>query len=103
VLVTASMAALAYLLLPVTGLIAYFNSSSARVRFHGLQAITLGALWPLAIYGASSISARAGLIAWAAGALVWLGFMVPAALGLDPRIPLAGAYLRRAAEAPPGE
>jgi uncharacterized membrane protein len=95
------MAALAYLLLPVTGLLAYFNSASARVRFHGLQAVLLGLLWPLAIYGFSALSASAGLVAWAGGAVVWLVLMLSAAAGRDLGIPLVGRYLRRAAEQGP--
>jgi uncharacterized membrane protein len=95
------MAALAYLLLPVTGLLAYFNSASVRVRFHGLQAVLLGLIWPLAIYGFSALSAGAGLVAWAGGAVVWLGLMLTTAAGLDPRLPLVGPYLRRAAAQAP--
>jgi uncharacterized membrane protein len=95
------MAALAYLLLPVTGLIAYFNSGSARVRFHGLQAVLLGLIWPLVIYGFSALSAGAGLVAWAGGAAVWLVLMLSTAAGLDFGIPLVGRYLRRAAEQSP--
>jgi uncharacterized membrane protein len=95
------MAALAYLLLPVTGLFAYFGSASPRVRFHGLQAILLGLLWPAGLYGASAVSAAATRAAWAAGALVWLGLMFTTAAGLDPRIPVVGRWLRRAAAQAP--
>jgi uncharacterized membrane protein len=95
------MAALAYLLLPVTGLLAYFNSASASVRFHGLQAVFLGLLWPLAIYGFSALSESAGLVAWAGGAVAWLVLMVSTAVGLDLGIPIVGRYLRRAAEQDP--
>jgi uncharacterized membrane protein len=98
---TRAMAALAYLLLPVTGVIAYFNSSSARVRFHGLQAIALGALWPLAIYAGSALSSSAGMAAWVAGALVWLAVMISAAFGFDVRLPGLGGYLWRAAQTGP--
>jgi len=95
------MASLAYLLLPVTGLFAYFGSASPRVRFHGLQAVLIGALWPAAIYAGSALSRSAALAAWAAGAAVWLGLMVTTAAGLDLRLPLVGAYLQQAARQGP--
>ncbi|MEA2446774.1 MAG: hypothetical protein QOK47_411, partial [Actinomycetota bacterium] len=44
------MAALAYLLPPVTGLIAFLFAIDPRLRFHGLQSVALGAVWPVAIY-----------------------------------------------------
>jgi uncharacterized membrane protein len=91
------MAALAYLLLPITGLLAYFRSASPRVRFHGLQAVLVGFLWPAAIYAGSALSATAARAAWAAGAAVWLVLMLTTAAGFDLRVPLAGRYLRRAA------
>jgi uncharacterized membrane protein len=98
---TLMTAGLAYLLLPVTGLIALFKGRSARTRFHGLQAIALGALWPLALLGASAISAGASKAVFALGALVWIGFMVLAGVGANPSLPLLGAPLRRAAEPDP--
>ena len=45
------MPGLAYVLLPLSGMLAYFNGTSVRMRFHGLQAIALGALWPAACMG----------------------------------------------------
>jgi len=96
------MAALAYLLLPVTGMIAYFTSGSPRVRWHGLQAVLIGILWPVAIYGFSALSPGAGLVAWAGGGALWLGLMISAAAGFDLSIPVVGRYLRRAAEQGPG-
>jgi uncharacterized membrane protein len=95
------MAGVAYLLLPISGAIAYFTASDARTRFHGLQAILLGLLWPLALIVCSQITPGATQLAAAAGAIVWLTFMVLSALGLDPRIPLAGKLLRRLAEGDP--
>lgn len=95
------MAALAYLLLPVSGLAAYLLSKTARVRMHGLQAITVGAAWPAAIYAGSAVSAVATRIAFAAGALIWLALLVATALGKDPRLPLIGRFLERAAAEPP--
>jgi uncharacterized membrane protein len=91
------MAALAYLLLPISGLFAYFGSASPRVRFHGLQAVLVGFLWPAAIYAGSALSQTAALMAWVGGAAVWLGLMLTTAAGLDLRIPVVGRYLRRAA------
>ena len=95
------MAAFAYVLLPVSGLVAYFNGSDARIRWHGLQAIALGLLWPVALYGASAFSTRAAQMVWFIGAIVWLAFMVLAAVGRDVSLPFLGKLLRRAATASP--
>jgi uncharacterized membrane protein len=95
------MAALAYVLLPISGLLAYFNGSTARMRWHGLQAIAIGTLWPAALYAASAISTRASQVVWAAGAIGWLVMMVLAGAGKDARIPIIGRVLQRlAAESP---
>jgi uncharacterized membrane protein len=91
------MAALAYVLLPVSGLIAYFNGSNARIRWHGLQAITIGVLWPAALYAASSFSVRAVQLVWALGAATWLAVMLAAAFGKDVCLPLLGKFLQKAA------
>jgi uncharacterized membrane protein len=97
------MAALAYLFLPITGLIAYFAGRTARVRMHGLQAVVLGIVWPAALYGCSEVSVGAAQAAWAAGGVVWLALMIPAAFGKDVRIPGLGRTLERAARASPRE
>jgi uncharacterized membrane protein len=93
------MAGLAYLLLPVTGLIAYFTGGNARSRFHGLQAIAIGLLWPVLLYGASFIAARLTQLVFGAGVLVWLIFLVGALIGRDPKIPVLWNALRRLAVA----
>jgi uncharacterized membrane protein len=77
------MAALAYVLLPVSGLLAYFNGASPRMRFHGLQAILLGLLWPAALYGGSAVSPIATRAVAAGGWVLWIGLMTTAALGKD--------------------
>ncbi|MDQ3964310.1 MAG: hypothetical protein M3277_10430 [Actinomycetota bacterium] len=87
------MAALAYLLLPVTGAFAFLLSRSPRTRTHGLQAIVLGTLWPLALYGASALAAVLTRVVAAAGVLVWLAFLVLTALGRDPKLPFLGGRL----------
>jgi uncharacterized membrane protein len=91
------MPALAYVLLPVSGMLAYFNGTSARMRFHGLQAIVLGALWPAALYGGSAISPTATRAVAVVGAALWLLLMVTAALGRD----LGPRVLKRWAEESP--
>jgi len=91
------VAALSYLLLPITGLFAYFGSASPRVRFHGLQAVLVGFLWPAAIYAGSALSQTAALVAWVGGAAVWLALMLTTAAGLDLRLPVVGTYLKQAA------
>ena len=95
------MAALAYILLPVSGVIAYFMGRTARMRLHGLQAVVLGAMWPAALYAGSAVSARVTQITWALGALVWLVLMGAAAFGRDLRLPLVGPTLQRVAAASP--
>jgi uncharacterized membrane protein len=95
------MAALAYLLLPVSGLTVYLLSEQPRARTHGLQAITLGALWPAAIFAGSAISPTATRVAFAAGGVTWLVMLVGTALGGNPRLPLIGRFLERAAAEPP--
>jgi uncharacterized membrane protein len=95
------MAALAYALLPVTGLAAYLLSSSARVRLHGLQAVTLGLVWPAALYACAALSRTATQIAFFVGAVVWLVLLVSTAFGKDVHIPLLGRWLARAAANPP--
>lgn len=95
------MAALAYVLLPVSGLVAYLKGASQRLRFHGLQAIFIGLIWPLALYACTYLSPGATQACFAVGGVVWLGFLAAAAFGADPRIPLVGAALQRAALADP--
>lgn len=95
------MSGLAYVALPVSGLIAYLLGSDERKRFHGLQAIALGLLWPLALYAASAASPQATRIVFLAGAAVWLLFTVLAAAGRDPRLPFLGRFLRRVAAGDP--
>lgn len=95
------MAALAYLLLPVSGLAAYLKGRSPRVRFHGLQAIALGLVWPAALYGCTFWTPGATQVCAAAGAAVWLGFLAATAFGSNPRLPVAGKFLQRAAREDP--
>jgi uncharacterized membrane protein len=91
------MPALAYVLLPVSGMLAYFNGASARMRFHGLQAILLGALWPAALYGASAVSPTVTRTVAVVGLALWLLLMITAALGRD----LGPRVLKRWAEESP--
>lgn len=81
------VAALSYLLLPVTGLLAFALSHRERVRFHGFQAIAIGTLWGLALYGASAIGRAVTVVVFLSGAVVWLVFLVATAAGRDPRLP----------------
>ncbi|MGH2756961.1 MAG: hypothetical protein ACRDI3_04150 [Actinomycetota bacterium] len=87
------MAALAYLLLPFTGLCAFALSHRPRVRFHGLQAIVIGGLWALLLYAASALSEAITLAVFWLGTIVWLGFLVATALGRDPRLPGIGTVM----------
>ena len=87
------MAALAYALLPVTGLVAYLTGRDPRSRAHGLQAIVIGLLWPLSLYVAALGPSVAVQIVFGLWAVVWLGFLVATALGRDPRLPVVGSFL----------
>lgn len=91
------MAALAYLALPVTGMLAYFSGRTPRTRWHGLQAIVIGALWPALLYVASALDDSLVLPVALAGAVVWLSFLAGAAIGKDPSLPWLGRRLRELA------
>ena len=93
------MAALAYLVLPVTGLVAYFSGRTPRARWHGLQAIVIGALWPALLYAAASLNDSLVLPVAIGGAAVWLLFLAGAAIGRDPSLPWLGRKLRELATA----
>lgn len=94
------MAGLAYLLLPISGALAYFNGKLPRTRFHGIQAVILGILWPAALYGASVIGPDVTFIVAIAGALVWVTLMLVALFGRDLRFPFIGKALERLAAEP---
>jgi uncharacterized membrane protein len=96
------MAALAYVLLPLSGLVAYAVGTSPRIRLHGLQAIALGAAWPAALFVASWISQWVTWVVFAVGALTWISLIVLTAAGRDPGLPGLKRLLRRAAALPPG-
>ena len=91
------MAAFAYLALPVTGLLAYFSGRTPRARWHGLQAIVIGALWPSFLYLAAAVRESLVLPVAFGGAAVWLRFLAGAAAGKDPSIPWLGPKLRELA------
>jgi uncharacterized membrane protein len=95
------MAALAYLLPPLTGLVAYFGSSSARIRWHGLQSILLGLLWPVGLFVGGLATPGVTRAAGGLGAAAWLTFLIGAATGRDPRWPLVGRWLAAAAQQKP--
>jgi uncharacterized membrane protein len=95
------MAALAYLLPPVSGLIGYFTSSDARTRRHGLQSVLFGFLWPAALYAGSAVTPGATQIAFFVGAALWVVLLAATALGRDPHLPGTGRVFERwAAESP---
>jgi uncharacterized membrane protein len=96
------VAALAYLFLPISGLVAYLKGSSPRVRFHGLQAILFGALWAVLLYAATWTTPVVTQLIFAAGLVLWIALMAGAAVGRDIELPIAGHALRSVAEVPPG-
>lgn len=92
------MAALAYVLLPLSGVIAFLIGPTPRVRFHGLQAIALGTLWAVAAYVASWIAPALTLGVFVVGAVGWLILLLTSLVGRNVRLPGA-SYLERIAEA----
>ncbi len=91
------MAAFAYLVLPVSGLLVYFSGSTPRARWHGLQAIVLGAVWPALLYLGAATNESLVLPAAVAGAAVWLLFLAATAIGKDPTLPWIGPKLKELA------
>lgn len=91
------MAALAYVLLPVTGMVAFFSQAQGRVRFHGAQAVAFGLVWSIALYGGSAISVKLTQLVFLLGALTWLGLIVITAIGRDVRLPVIGGACAKAA------
>ncbi len=96
------VAALAYLLLPISGGIAYFFAKSPRVRLHGLQAALLGALWPAALYAGARVSPGVTQAVFVVMGVIWLVVMASAAVGKDLWFPGLGRLLNRVGD-PPGE
>jgi hypothetical protein len=94
------MATLAYVLLPLSGIAAFLGGGSVRTRLHGLQAILFGTVWPLGLYGASSISSTMTKLVFAAGVLIWAVLLVGTLAGRDPIIPGLRGVLRRGAAGP---
>jgi len=87
------MAPLAYLFPPLTGLLTYALGRDERARWHGLQSVVFGFAWPALIYVASLAGAAGTRVAFALGALVWIGFLLLTVIGRDPRLP-GGRRLR---------
>ncbi|MGH2701252.1 MAG: hypothetical protein ACRDJ2_05680 [Actinomycetota bacterium] len=87
------MAALAYLFPPLTGLLTYALGRDERLRWHGLQSVVFGFAWPALIYAASLAGAMGTRVAFALGALIWIGFFLLTMMGRDPRLP-GGRRLR---------
>jgi uncharacterized membrane protein len=95
------MAWLAYLLPPVSGFIAYSTGRSARTRFHGLQAVWIGFIFPLALYAGSWLTPSVTRIVLVLEILVWLGLVLGSAIGRDPMLPFVGPLSKRAAASRP--
>ena len=91
------MPALAYLLLPISGMAAYFLSTTERGQFHGAQAVAMGFVWPITLYVSSFVAPVATQVVFALGMIVWIGLIVTTAVGKDLRLPYVGALCARAA------
>lgn len=92
------MAALAYLLPPVTGFFAFVLGGSQRMRFHGLQSVIFGVVWPLALYAGSLGPPSVTQLVFFGGVIVWPTLLVGAAVGKDFSLPGVRDPLRRAAQ-----
>lgn len=90
------MAALAYLLPPLSGMLTYFSWAGPRTKFHGAQAICFGLIWAVASFAASALSSALTQVVAAAGVLVWLLLIVTTAIGKDVRLPVVGSICSRA-------
>jgi hypothetical protein len=90
------MAALAYLVPPLTGLWAFARGADVRTKAHGFQSIVLGTLWPIGLYLGSLITPGATQAIFVCFAGVWLGLMLSSAAKRDL---LAAGLARRIEEA----
>jgi hypothetical protein len=95
------VAALAYVLPPVSGLLVYLFGSTIRARRHGLQGVVLGVLWPAALYAGALVSPGATQGAALVGAVAWLTLLAGTAAGRDPALPGAGRLLQAWAQTSP--
>jgi uncharacterized membrane protein len=84
---------IAYLLLPITGVLVFLLSYSERARFHALQSIVFGTAWALLLYAGALIGARVTQAVFILGVLAWLTLIVATWRGRDLRLPLVGGYL----------
>ena len=95
------MAALAYLFPPLSGAVAYWRARSERTRWHGLQSVVFGSVWPLLLYVAAHVYPGVTQVVWVMGAVMWIALMAGAAARKDVSLPGIGAWLRRAASHSP--
>ncbi|HVL64077.1 MAG TPA: hypothetical protein VM573_02780 [Actinomycetota bacterium] len=95
------MSAAAYLLPPISGLIVYLRGRDAAARFHGLQSVALGVLWPAGMWLGSFVAPLATLVLFVTGLVAWLAMLIGALFRRDVALPLLGHVLRRAAETSP--
>ena len=95
------MAALAYVFPPLSGLAAYFWGSRDRTRWHGLQSVLLGALWPATLTACSMWTPGATQVAFFAGVGIFVVLFVVTLLGRDLLIPGLGRRLRAWAQESP--
>lgn len=92
------MAAFAYVLLPITGLVAYMTGRDQRTRAHGLQAISIGLLWPACLYAAAFGPAVVVQVVFVIFTLVWLVLLLLTLFGRDVWFPIVGKRLVALAE-----
>ncbi|MFN2490763.1 MAG: hypothetical protein ABR529_13725 [Actinomycetota bacterium] len=95
------MAALAYVLPPLSGLIAYFAGATPRMRLHGLQSVLFGVALPPALSAAAAWTPGATQAVAVLGALAWLAFLGGSAAGKDPGVPVLARRLAALAASPP--
>ncbi|MDQ3645799.1 MAG: hypothetical protein M3345_02555 [Actinomycetota bacterium] len=95
------MPAFAYLLPPLSGLVAYVMGRSRLMRFHGLQSVLFGSVWPTILYACAWITPGATQVAFLLGAITWVALAVAAARGRDAGLPVVSPVLRDLAATDP--
>jgi uncharacterized membrane protein len=89
------MAALAYLIPPLTGLWVFLRGDDVPTRAHGFQSIVLGFLWPLALYAGSWITPGATQLVMLFFGIAWLALLLSAGLGRGVLVPAVVERLER--------
>ena len=91
------MSVVAYLLSPVSGLIIFLVARSPRARFHGLQSVVVGTLWPVGLYIGAYITPGVTQLVAVVVIVSWVVLVSGTAVGRDPRLPWVGRSMAQIA------